>query len=187
MDTRNNFLVNFSLKGFTAVQIGIYFLIAAYLIKNILDGFLIDDNPMGMMSAQIIEISIISILIFVFLFSSFALFFSARRRSKKEEVSLWNPTSKNDFWKYAASFSLLFISLFFLSKQGFIELITPIFFVIYGLILLLFNKPSNKNSKIISLICVLLAAICFLIPSYWYASLTILGITHITYGIVVKN
>ena len=91
---------SFSLKGFTAIQIGMYFLLAAYLIKNILDGFLIDDNPMGMMSAQIIEITIISILIFVFLFSSLALFFSAKRRSKKLELSLWNPVSKYNLWRY---------------------------------------------------------------------------------------
>ena len=178
---------SFSLKGFTAIQIGMYFLLAAYLIKNILDGFLIDDNPMGMMSAQIIEITIISILIFVFLFSSLALFFSAKRRSKKLELSLWNPVSKYNLWRYLGSFLILFLLLYFLMNQGFIDLLSPIFMFFYALILLLINQKSNKYLQIISGICALLAVICFLIPSYWYASILILGIAHITFGIVVKG
>jgi hypothetical protein len=178
---------SFSLKGFTAIQIGMYFLLAAYLIKNILDGFLIDDNPMGMMSAQIIEITIISILIFVFLFSSLALFFSAKRRSKKLELSLWNPVSKNNLWRYLGSFLILFLLLYFSMNQGFIDLLSPIFMFFYALILFLINQKSNKYLQIISGICALLAVICFLIPSYWYASILILGIAHITFGIVVKD
>ena len=178
---------SFALKGFTAIQIGMYFLLAAYLIKNILDGFLIDDNPMGMMSAQIIEITIISILIFVFLFSSLALFFSAKRRSKKLELSLWNPVSKYNLWRYLGSFLILFLLLYFSMNQGFIDLLSPIFMFFYALILFLINQKSNKYLQIISGICALLAVICFLIPSYWYASILILGIAHITFGIVVKD
>lgn len=187
MDTENNLQANFSLKGFIAIQIGMYFLLAAYLIKNILDGFLIDDNPMGMMSAQIIEIAIISILIFLFLFSSLALFFSAKRRSKKLGLSLWNPASKNSLWRYLGSFLMLFLLLYFLMNQGFIDLLSPFFMLFYGLILFLINQKSNKKLRIISGICALLTVICFLIPSYWYASIFILGIAHITFGIVVKD
>ena len=187
MDTENNLQANFSLKGFIAIQIGMYFLLAAYLIKNILGGFLIDDNPMGMMSAQIIEIAIISILIFLFLFSSLALFFSAKRRSKKLGLSLWNPASKNSLWRYLGSFLMLFLLLYFLMNQGFIDLLSPFFMLFYGLILFLINQKSNKKLRIISGICALLTVICFLIPSYWYASIFILGIAHITFGIVVKD
>ncbi len=41
--------------------------------------------------------------------------------------------------------------------------------------------------RIIGGICLLLGIICFLIPNYWFASMSILGIAHITNGIVVKN
>ena len=49
------------------------------------------------------------------------------------------------------------------------------------------KHKSRKNILIISLVNVLLAALCIVIPSYWYSSLFILGITHITYGVVVKH
>ena len=72
-------------------------------------------------------------------------------------------------------------------NQGFIDLITPIFLIFYGFILLLINPKSNQNMRIIGGICLLLGIICFLIPNYWFASMSILGIAHITNGIVVKN
>ena len=187
MTSKEHISENFALKGFTSIQIGLYFLLASYLIKIILEGFLIDDNPMGMMSAEILEYLIGSICVFLFVFSSFALFFSAKRRAKKQEIPLWNSSSKSIFWKYLASFLVLFIVLIFLMNQGFIYVITPIFFIFYGFILLLINPKSNQNMRIIGGICLLLGIICFLIPNYWFASMSILGIAHITNGIVVKN
>jgi len=187
MTPKEHISENFALKGFTSIQIGFYFLLASYSIKIILEGFLIDDNPMGMMSAEIIEYLIGGIGVFLFLFSSFALFFSAKRRAKKQELPLWNSLSKRIFYKYMASFLVLFIALIFLMKQGFIYFITSVFLFFYGANLLFVSKENNQNIRIISGICLLLAMICFLIPSYWYASITILGIAHITFGIVVKN
>lgn len=187
MTSKEHITENFALKGFTSIQIGIYLLLASYILKIILEGFLIDDNPMGMLSAEIIEYLFIGIGVFLFLFSSFALFFSAKRRAKKQQTPLWNSLSKRIFWKYMASFLVLFIALIFLMKQGFIDFITPVFLLFYGAILMFINQKNNQNIRIISGICLLLAMICFLIPSYWYASFTILGIAHITYGIVVKN
>ena len=47
MNKQDNLDVNFSLKGNASIQIGIYFLLAVYLIKTLLDGFL-----MGTLSGQ---------------------------------------------------------------------------------------------------------------------------------------
>ena len=54
MDRQDNFQQNFSLKGFTSIQIGLYILIAAFAIKNILEGFLIEGNPLGNLTTQIL-------------------------------------------------------------------------------------------------------------------------------------
>ena len=145
MTSKEHISENFALKGFTSIQIGLYFLLASYLIKIILEGFLIDDNPMGMMSAEILEYLIGSICVFLFVFSSFALFFSAKRRAKKQEIPLWNSSSKSIFWKYLASFLVLFIALIFLMNQGFIDVITPIFF--YFLWIHIVVNQSKKQSK----------------------------------------
>ncbi|MGK0413722.1 MAG: hypothetical protein ACJA1B_001930 [Polaribacter sp.] len=187
MNTQDNFKVNFSLQGFASVQIGIYFMLAGYLIKNILDGFLIDDNTMGMLSAEIIEVLLIFIVVLTFLFSSLAIYFKSRRRSKNLNDTLWNPKTKTTFWIYILSFLGIFTISIFLMKQGFIDYIVPVFLILYAILVFVLKNKKDKSILIISSICLLLAALCFLIPTYWYSSLVILGITHITFGIVKKT
>jgi magnesium-transporting ATPase (P-type) len=186
MNKHDNFQVNFSLKGIASIQIGIYFMVAAYLIKNILDGFLVDDNTMGMLSAEIIEVLLISITIFTFIFSSFALYFKGRRASNIFQNKLWNAKTKTAFWIYVFSFLVMLAVSIVLMRMGYIDYITPVFLILYAILLLIFKNKERKNLLVISSICLLLAVVCFLIPTYWHSSLFILGIAHVTYGVAVK-
>ena len=182
----NNNLVNFSLKGFTSILIGAYIFIAGYAINTILNGFLIDDNPMGMLSVEIIEILIISIILFVFIFSSLALFFKGKRLAKKNNYKLWNTETKNSFRTYIIGIVIIIISLFVLNNLGLIDYLTPISLILYGILLFILKNKERKNILILSCLTIFLAIICILIPSYWYSSLSILGIAHIAYGVAVK-
>ncbi|WP_288955388.1 hypothetical protein [uncultured Polaribacter sp.] len=182
----DNFQINFSLKGFTSILIGVYFLLGSYVIKTLLDGFLIDDNPAGMMSVEIIEFLVIGIALFVFLFSSLALFFAGRRNSKRFQYKLWNGKTIAAFFKYFIGFVIMLIVLVIIKNQGFIDYLTPTFLVLYGILLFVFKNKERKQLLVLSGLCLLLALMCILIPSYWYSSLSILGVAHITYGVVVK-
>lgn len=185
MNQQDNLKGNFSLKGFTSIQIGIYILIAAYAIKSILDGFL--DKHFSDFSFKENSVILITALVsLAFLFSSSALFYNGKRTAKKQQVQLWNEASKSNLYKYTSSFLILFLTLYFLSKQGHTAYLTPIFLVIYATILFLFKQKEGRELLIMSGVCILFAIICFLIPSYWYSSLFILGVAHITYGVVVK-
>ena len=177
---------NFTLKGLTSILIGLYFFIAGSIINSIIEGFLIDDNPMGMLSPQIIEIIIFILVFFVFLFSSLALFFGGKRTAKKFDYKLWNTETKIAFRKYILKIVVIFLALILLVNLGFIDYLTPVFLILYGVLLALSINKQRKNLLVLSGISVLLAAICFLIPSYWHASLSIMGIAHITYGVVVR-
>ena len=177
---------NFTLKGLTSILIGLYFFIAGSIINSIIEGFLIDDNPMGMLSPQIIEIVIFTLIFFVFLFSSLALFFGGKRTAKKFEYKLWNTETKIAFRNYVLKFTVIFLVLTILMNLGFIDYLTPVFLILYGVLLALSMNKQRKNLLVLSGVSILLAAICFLIPSYWHASLSIMGIAHITYGVVVR-
>jgi hypothetical protein len=187
MSNHDNFEINFSLKGNASIQIGVYFLLAAYVIKTVLDGFLVDDNPFGMMSAEIIEFIIISITFFTFLFSALALYFKGRRQSNKFQYKLWNAKTKKNFWFFILSFIGILFLLITLMNLGYIDFIVPSFLLLYGLLTFLNKNKKRKSLLILSGICLLLAFLCILIPSYWYSSIFILGIAHITYGFVVRN
>ncbi|WP_435414694.1 hypothetical protein [Polaribacter aestuariivivens] len=183
----DNFSVNFSLKGITSILIGLYIFGAGYAIKFILDGFLIDNNVVGMLSAELLEMVIFLLAFLVFLFSSLAFLFRGKRLAKRFQYLLWNQKTKVAFWKYFVCITIIFLMLFLLMKYGFIDFITPAFLISYSFLLLIFKNKAPKNYLILPGIAFTLAILCFLIPSYWYASLSILGIAHITYGVVAKN
>jgi len=182
----DNFSVNFVLKGFTSILIGIYFLIGSYVIKTILEGFLIDDNPAGMLSIEIIEFLGIAIAFLFFLFSSLAFFFRGKRLAKRFQYKLWNGKTKTAFFSYLIAILIIFTSELILLNLGLVDYLTPTFLLLYGVLLLVLKHKERKNLMILSGLCLFLAIICFLIPTYWYSSLTILGVAHITYGVVVK-
>ena len=182
----NTFEINFSLKGFTSILIGAYFFIAGYLIKTILENFLIDNNAMGMFSPEIIEVVVIAIVFFHFLFSTLALFFGGRRTAKRFDYKLWNTETIIAFRNYIFKVIVIFSVLIILMNLGFINYLTPVFLTLYGILLFLFKNKQRKNLLILSSLSILLAVVCFLIPSYWYSSISILGIAHITYGVVVS-
>ena len=182
----DTFESNFSLKGFTSILIGLYFFIAGSLIHKIIEGFLIDDNPVGMLSPQIVEIAILAILFFVFLFSTLALFFGGRRTAKKFDYKLWNTETKIAFRNYIFKVIVIFSVLITLMNLGFINYLTPVFLTLYGGLLALSMNKQRKNLLVLSGLSIFLAVICLLIPSYWYTSLSIIGIAHIAYGIAVR-
>ncbi|WP_159951532.1 hypothetical protein [Polaribacter septentrionalilitoris] len=182
----DNFLVNFVLKGFTSILIGVYFLIGSYFLKTILDGFLIDDHPAGMLSVEIIEFLGIAMAFLVFLFSSLALFFRGKRHAKRFQHKLWNGKTKTAFYTYVIGIIIIFASTLVLLNLGLVDYLTPTFLLLYGVLLFILKQKERKNLIILSGLCLFLAIVCFLIPTYWYSSFTILGVAHVTYGVVVK-
>ena len=182
----DNFEVNFSLKGATSILIGVYFFLLSYAYKYVLINFLIDDHTLGMLSPQIIEIIFISLAGIFIIFSSLALFFSGKRTSKSFHLLLWNGKTKVAFLKYVIGIALLFILLTTLMKLGLVDFITPGFLFLYAVFLLIVKNETRKNILVLSGLSLLLSIYCFVIPSYWYSSFTILAIAHATYGVIER-
>ncbi|NVJ89577.1 MAG: hypothetical protein HWD82_09080 [Flavobacteriaceae bacterium] len=187
MNSQDTSEVNFSLKGFASIQIGIYILLAAYLIKQLLQGFLIDDNFVGMLSVELLEIFVFSIITLTFLLSFLALYFKGKKTAKRNNFKLWNTKTKKNFWLLVLGFISLLLVLFVLNNKGLTDFITPTFLLLYGLIIFLNKNKKRKDLLLITIISLLLGILCMIIPSYWYYALFILGVSHITYGVVVKN
>lgn len=189
-NTRNlqaNTDLNFILRGTNSIQIGIYFLVAAYLFQSIFSGFLSDSSLIGMMSIEIIESMLIAITVLFFAFAYFALYFSNRRVCRKHKTLFWNSITKVVFFVTTVLSIVTIIALSYLNSQGLFLDITPVFLILYGSYLLLFNFRKKQQLYYLGSLSILLAILCFLIPTYWYSSIFILGVGHIIYGIVVKK
>lgn len=175
------------LKGFTSMLIGGYIFIGSYVLKTILDKFLLENKTLETLSNRGIELIIISVILLIFIISTFTIYNRGKKNSEKLKYNSLNVASKNAIKKYLIGFLIMTITLLFLFKFDFNNYITPIFLIFYGFLLYFLKNNKRKDFLMLAGLSVLLGALCFLIPSYWYSSLTILGIAHITYGVVVKE
>lgn len=178
---------NFILRGSNSIQIGIYIIITAFVINTLLNGFINDNSFVGMLSIQIIEVFGLVFSFLTILLSALAILFSNRRYLRKQGIQLWNKESK----KIATSYFLFFIPMItfgtLLLKNGLIKYIPILVLISIGTFLTSFNTEKKKERYLISGICLLLAVITFMIPTYWYASLMILGGSFFVYGVMVRN
>ena len=180
---QDNFQINFSLKGITSILIGAYLFIAGYVIEALLN----NATPLETLSPKTIE-NLIMLIAFTFvLLSTLTLFFIGKKNAEKLNTQLWNDKTKAAVQKYIIVIVVAFITLIVLINIAFINYLTPTFLIYYGILIFLFKNNERKNLLILSGVSLLLAVMCFLIPTYWYSSLSILGIAHVAYGVVVKN
>ena len=182
----DNFEVNFTLKGFTSILIGGYFFILGYAYKYILESFLIDGHALGFLSPAIIELVFISLAITFVVLASFALFFSGLRTARSFQQRFWNSKTIRFFLKFIIAVVFVFLLLTSLMKYGFIDLLMPVFLTLYALFLFFTRNKERKNLLFLSMVALLLGVLCFIIPSYWNTTFTILAISHVTYGVVVR-
>jgi len=183
--TTNN-TQNFILKGFNSIQIGLYMLLGVYVINASILGFIADSNPLGMLSIEIIESICMFMVVLVGFFSMFAVFFSSRRAARKAGVAVWNAASKKQFGLYALAV-ILGMFLLSLAKNTAVNYATPFFLGYLGLVMALFNTQRKKPYDLLVAICLLLAVVVFVIPTYWYSSLLILGGSFFVYGIANRK
>ncbi len=177
---------NFILKGFNSIQIGLYILMGIYVINASILGFIADSNPLGMLSIEIIESICMFMVVLVVFFSMFAVFFSSRRAARKAGVAVWNAASKKQFGLYTIAV-ILGGFLLSLAKNAEVNYATPFFLGYLGLLMALFNSQRKKAYDLLVAICLLLALVVFIIPTYWYSSLLILGGSFFVYGIANRK
>jgi hypothetical protein len=175
--------INFSFTGLTSIFLGSHFLIAAFIIKSIIDGAKLRGEGLNYNYSSLTETYIIIIVIVAFLLFPLSILFTEKRKAKKQGYNCLNPMTKRVLLRYTLTLTTLFVILFFVGKQALYNYIVPCFLIIYSVILFVFERKEHRNVLIISGVCILFSIICIIIPSYWYYSLFILGVSHLTYGI----
>jgi hypothetical protein len=178
---------NFVLKDLTSILTGGYILAGTYAIKYVLDTFLVDDTTLETVSFKAIQLLILLLSLLVLIAASLTIYFKAKKTSKKLDNMLWNVNTKTVFKKFSIGVLVIIFTLFFLVKLAFFNYLAPVFLLFYGVLLFFLKNKNRKDFLILSFLSIVLGVLCFLIPTYWYSSLSILGIAHITYGVVVKN
>lgn len=178
---------NFILRGFNSIQVGLYLILFTFIFKSLFDGFLSDVSMLGMMSIEIIELMATVFIVLFIMLSGFAIFFSSRRLARKSGYKLMNKKTFRQFAFYVSTSFPAFIVLYFLASGGYSMYIGIAMLLFFGLILLGLNSQKKKPMFLLAGLSLLLAIISFLIPTYWYSSLMIMGGAFIVYGIMIKK
>ncbi|NJN50168.1 MAG: hypothetical protein HC798_02940 [Polaribacter sp.] len=71
-----------------------------------------------------------------------------------------------------------------MSQKGLVNQITSSFLIGFGAITHILNETKNKFLLVISILCLILAMVSYLIPSYWYASILLIGLGFVVKGVV---
>ncbi len=175
---------NFSLNKTASIFIGSFLIIGTFIISSVIEGTLLKSNTSDVIFSSATKFYIATTTFLVFLFLVLSIFFIEKRKAKKMEYTLLNSSTKKRFLKYTICLFSLFLILIFLLQQDFVNILAPLFLASYAIILFVFKNKKDKKLLVISGICILLSIICFLIPSYWNSSIYIVGIAHITNGVV---
>jgi hypothetical protein len=178
---------NFILTGFNSIQVGIYFLISAFVLKSLLDGFLSDTSMLGMMSIEIIEGVGLGLVVFIFVFSGLAVFFSNRRRLKKSGVRVWNKKTSVHLITYIVWCVAAVLLMIYQKADGYSMYLAISFLFFVGGILITLNTQKKKPLYLLAAISLALAVLSYFIPSYWYSALLIMGIAFVVYGIMIRE
>ncbi len=176
---------HFGVSGFTSIQIGIYLLLAAYLIKSSLDGYLIDSYTANQLSQDQIELFVQILIAATFIFSVLTLYVKGLSNARKIGSPLWNERNKKSALLFVLFFIGLLSVLYVLQAQGLTIYVAPTFLIGFAIHSIL-QRHTPKEVLLIPGLCILLAFVCILIPGYWYASTLLLGVAYITKGINKK-
>jgi hypothetical protein len=175
---------HFVLKGLPSILIGAYILVGAYIIKAILDKLVVTDESLETISLNGIQLLILAVIFHVLVASTLTIYLIEKNKTKKLKKELWNLETKLILKKFVLGIVIITLTLLTLLEFDFYTYLTPIFLLFYGILLYILKNSNRKDFLILAALSALLGVLSFMIPTYWYSSLVILGVAHITYGVV---
>lgn len=178
---------NFILRGFNSIQIGLYLILFTFIFKSLFDGFLSDVSLLGMMSIEIIELAATVFIVLLIALSGLAIFFSSRRLARRSGYKLMNKQTFRQFAFYLGFTLPAFLILYSIVGGGYSIYAGVSFLFLMGTILIILNSTKKKPLYLLAGLSIGLALISYLIPTYWYSSLMIMGGAFIVYGIMIRK
>jgi len=167
-----------SLSGLSGVFAGVYAIIAAFVVFSYLD------YSLYINSYAIRDIQFLVLVALVTLLATITTaYFLTKNKAKKNQVKLWDKTSKKAFYQMATplfSGGVICLILIVTNKFG---LVSPFTLIFYGLSLVSVSEYTFKTIKFLGFFEILLGAINLVLIGYGIVFWVIgFGLLHIIYG-----
>ncbi len=171
-----------SLSGWSGISAGICALAGAYAAHQAILSKSDSIRTAGFSDALSMHLLTIATITFVAAFIS--AFFFTYTRSKKQNIPVWNSTSKRLMWNVAVPMLSGGAIILKLIEMGITGLIAPSCLIIYGITLFSISKQTLNEIRYLGYSEILLGIISLFFPEYGLYFWTIgFGIFHIVYGI----
>lgn len=179
MERSSKFL---SLSGLAGVMAGVYALAGAWIAYSIY-GF-VPGSVGGGVPQDMTQFIIIGLIVLLLAIGT-AIAFSYRKAAKRGET-IWNVTSKHLLTEMSVPLFTGGVLILILIANGYLELVTPLTLIFYGLALYIASKYSYEDVKYLGLMQVGLGLLGAWFPIYGLLLWAIgFGVIHIIYGIYI--
>jgi len=176
-----------ALSGLSAILAGIYALIGVVIAKLIInrsESIIYLELKNLKFSSQLYKIILIALLVFICSLIT-GIYFS-EKNAKKNNSKLWTPVAKRVFLNF--SIPMLIGAIFCISVilKGYIDLISPICLLFYGLSLLNISYFTFSETKILGYSILFVGCLALFFSGFGlYLWALGFGVFHIVYGIYI--
>lgn len=176
-----------ALSGLSAILAGIYALIGVVIAKLLInrsESIIYLDLKNLEFSSQLYKIILIALLVFISSLIT-GIYFS-EKNAKKHNSKLWTPVAKRVFLNFSVPMFIGAIFCIAVILKGYIDLISPICLLFYGLSLLNISYFTFSETKILGYSILFVGCLAlFFVGFGLYLWALGFGVFHIVYGIYI--
>lgn len=173
-----------SLSGLSGVLAGVYALIGAYVVNELLERHYAY-NQYVILESNTFK-AILGIAALVLILSLITAYILSYRKAKRRGETLINATSKRVFWNFAIPMLTGGILSFLLLKNEYYGLLAPITLIFYGLACVNISKYTFGDVRYLGITEIILGLLAVQFSGYgllfWVVGF---GICHILYGSIM--
>lgn len=178
-----------SLSGLSGIAAGVCALTGAWLGNNVLADYYGSYNSSGFFSGDDfsrLKVKLIGLGAAVFVVAFISSFYLTWRRTKKQGLSLWDPTSKRLFWNMLLPLAAGAGFILAMLRYDEWRFVAPSCLIFYGLALVNASKYTLTDIRYLGYCEIILGLINMLFIGYGlYFWAVGFGVLHIVYGAIM--
>jgi len=175
----------FSLRGFPGILVGIYALLGAISVRQLLHNHQNLDSAVSLLPISYLEYLLTSIVLLVLIISISSIYISAYRKAKRSHKKLWGPVSKRFLIHVSLPLLAGGVICILLYEYGHIRYISSAMLIFYGLAFFSARKYISNTTLSVGIVILLIGLVSTQFIDYGLYFWAIgFGFIHVIYGIV---
>lgn len=176
MERSSKFL---SLSGWAGIMAGIYALIGAWIAITVYEF-----NPDEIYYTHHSLFEVLMIALFVLFTALITAIFFSYSKAKREERSVWNPTSRRMVRGMAVPLVTAAVLIIYLAMEGLLGIVAPMMLLFYGMSLFIAGYYTIQEVRLLGMAQIILG-----LTNLWFIESGLLfwsigfGVMHILYGV----